>query len=100
MVYGKQYIVRGRPKCNDSSVQLFQLKKPTHHREEAGTGVASSSMPQSQDPLIDPSPQCLPLHTALNLSEIVISIMNVQYFLITLPFCPIAQTGVRGAVED
>ena len=72
MVDGKQDIVRGIPKCYNGSVKLVQLKQPPHHREEARTGVASSSTPQSQELLIEPSPRCLPIHTALDLCERIV----------------------------
>ena len=44
----KQDSVRSNPKYYNGSAQLIQLKQPPHHREEAGTGVASSETPQSQ----------------------------------------------------
>ena len=69
----KQDSVRGIPKCYNGPAQLFQLKQPPHHREEAGTGVASLSTPQSQELLIDPYPRCLSLHTALNLRESIVA---------------------------
>ena len=47
LVYGKQDIVRGIPKCYNGTTQLVQMKQPPHHREEAGAGVESSSTPQS-----------------------------------------------------
>ena len=71
VVNGKQDIVRGIPKCYNGSAQLVQLKQLPRHRDDSGTGVASSSTPQSQELLIDPSPWCLPLHTALTLCEII-----------------------------
>ena len=61
--------VRGSPKFYNGSAQFVQLKQPPHHREESGTGVSSSLTPQYQELLIDPSPQCLPLHTVLTLCE-------------------------------
>ena len=70
--------MRGRPKCYNGSVKLVQLKQPPHHREEAGTGVASSLTPQYQELLIDTSSRCLPLHTALNLREIIVAILSGQ----------------------
>ena len=73
MVDGKQDSVRIIPKFYNGSAQLFQLKQPPHHREEAGTGVASLSTPQSQELLIDPYPRCLSLHTALNLRESIVA---------------------------
>ena len=73
MVDGKQDIMCGSPKCNNGSAQLVQLKQPPHHREKAGTGLASSSTPQSHELLIDPSPLCLPLHTALNMHESIVA---------------------------
>ena len=78
MVDGKQDIVCGSPNCYNGSGQLFQLNQLPHHREEAGTGVASSLKPQSQELLIDTSPRCLPLHTALTLREIIVATLSVQ----------------------
>ena len=72
MVYGKQDSVVGSPKCYNGFAQLVQLKQPPHHHEEAVSGVASSSMPQSQELLIDPYPQCLPLHTELTMCERIV----------------------------
>ena len=40
VVDGKQDSVRVSPKCYNRSAQLVQLKQPSHHCEEAGTGVA------------------------------------------------------------
>ena len=37
----KQDSLRGSPKCYNGSAKLVQLKQPPHHREEAGTAVAS-----------------------------------------------------------
>ena len=73
MVDGEQESLRGIPKCYNGSGKLVQLKQPTHHREEAGTGVASMLKPQFQELLIDPSPRCLPLHTALTLCESIVA---------------------------
>ena len=73
VVDGKKDIVRGSPKCYNGSAQLVQLNQPPHHREESGTGVVSSLTPQSQELLIDPSPRCLTLHTALTLHEIIVA---------------------------
>ena len=74
----KQDSVHGSPKCYNGYSQLVQLKQPPHHRDEAGTGVAYSSTPQSQDLLIDTSPQCLTLHTSLNLRERIVAILARQ----------------------
>ena len=70
---GNQESVRVIPKCYNGSAQLIQLKQPPHHREEAGTRVESLSMPQYQELLIDTSPRCLPLHTALTLPESIVA---------------------------
>ena len=75
---GKPDIVRVSPKCYNGSTQIIQLEQPPHHREEACTGVVYSSMPQSQEMLIDPSPRCLPLHTALTLCESIVAILTGQ----------------------
>ena len=84
VVDGKQDRVRVSPKCYNSYAQLVQLKKPPHNREEAVTGVASSLTPQSHKLLIDTSPWCLPLHTALDLHERILAILvgkTMQYIL-------------------
>ena len=73
MVYGKKDIVRGSTKCYNGSAQLVYPNQPPHHREEAGTGVAYLSTPQSQELLIDTSPWCLPLHTALTLRKRIVT---------------------------
>ena len=73
VVYGKQENVRGNTKCYNISAQLVQLKQPPHHRDESGTGVAYLSALKYQKLSIDPSPWCLPLHTALNLHEIIVA---------------------------
>ena len=73
MVDGKQDIVCGSPNCYNGSAQFFQLQHPPHHREESGTGVEYSSMYQSQELSIDPSPRCLPLHTTLTLRESIVA---------------------------
>ena len=73
MVDETQDSVRGIPKCYNGSVKLVQLKQPPHHREEARTGVAYLSTPQSQELLIDTSPWCLPLHTALTLRKRIVT---------------------------
>ena len=78
MVDGKQDSVRGSPKFYNGSAQLVQLKKPPRHCEEAGTGVASSPMPQSQELLIDPSPQCITIHIALTLCESIVARLTGQ----------------------
>ena len=78
MVDVKQDRVCVRPKCYNGSVQLVQLKHPPHHREEAGTGVASSSTPQYQELLIDPSPWFLPLNTLFTLHESIVSRFSGQ----------------------
>ena len=75
MVDGKQESVCGSPKCYNGSAQLVQLKQLPHHREEAGTGVASLSTPQSQELFIDTSTRCLPLCTALALRESIVDIL-------------------------
>ena len=46
--------------------------------EERRSGVASSLTPQSQVLLIDPYPRCLPLHSTLNLHEIIVNILEGQ----------------------
>ena len=74
----KQDSVRGISKCYNGSAQLVQLEQPTHHREEAGTGVASLSTPQSQEISIDHSPWFLPLHTTLDLCESIVAILAGQ----------------------
>ena len=61
------------PKCYNSSEQLVQLKQTPRHREEAGTGVSYFPTPKYQELLIDPSPWCLLLHTALDLREIIVA---------------------------
>ena len=78
MVDEKQDIDHGSPKCYNGSAQLVQLKQPPYHREESGTRVEFSSTPLSQELFIDPSPWCLPLHTALTLREIIVSILAGQ----------------------
>ena len=68
----KQDSACGSPNCYNGSAQLIQMKQPPHHREEAGTGVVSSSTPQYQELLIGPPHRCLPLHTTLTLREIIL----------------------------
>ena len=76
MVDGKQDSVRGIRNFYNRFAQLVQLKQTPHHHEEAVTGVAYSSTPQSQELLIDTFPWCLLLHTSLALREIIVSILT------------------------
>ena len=73
MVDGKQYSVRGISKCYNGSAEIVQLNQLPRHHEEEVTGLASSSTPQSQELLIDPSPRCIPLHIALALCDIIVA---------------------------
>ena len=73
VVDGNQYSVCVNPKCYKGYAQLVQMKQPPHHREEAGTGVASLPTSQSQELSIDPYPRCLPLHTALTLRKRIVT---------------------------
>ena len=54
------------------------MEQPPNHREEAGTGVAYLSTPQSQEPFIDPSPRFLLLPTALTLRESIVARLEGQ----------------------
>ena len=78
VVDGNQDSMCGSPECYNGSAQNFQLKQPPHHCEEAGTVVASSSTPQLQELFIDPSPQCLLLHTAFTLRENIVARLTGQ----------------------
>ena len=78
MVDVNQDSVRGSPKCYNGYSQLFQLKQPPHHREEEGPGVAYLSTPQYEELLIDTSPWCIPLHTALTLCERIVARLEGQ----------------------
>ena len=73
MLDGKQDSVRGSPKCSNGYMQLVQLNQPPHHREEARTGVAYSSTPQSKELLVDPSHWYLPLHNSLTHCERIVA---------------------------
>ena len=94
VVDGKQESVRGSPKCYNSSAQLVQLNQPPNHREEAGTGVSSSSMPQYQGLLIDPTHWFLPLHTKLALCEIIVARFSGQKYAIH------HECGTEDGIED
>ena len=70
---GYQDSMRGRSNCYNGSTQLVQLKQLLHHRDEAGTRLAYSLTPQSQELLIYPSPRCLPIYTTLTLRDIIVT---------------------------